>query len=57
MHCRESHFKNNEQNLKSCLKSSIKNTAKNAEFHKSKGDMKWKNVATQTERGNSCKLM
>ena len=57
MHCRESHFKNNEQNLKSCLKSSIKNTAKNAECHKSKGDMKWKNVATQTERGNSCKLM
>ena len=57
MHCRESHFKNNEQNLKSCLKSSIKNTAKNAECHKSIGDMKWKNVATQTERGNSCKLM
>jgi len=31
---RESHFKNNEQNLKSCLKSSLKNTAKNTDCQK-----------------------
>jgi len=54
---RESHFKNNEQNLKSCLKSSLKNTAKNTDCQKNRRDMRLRNVATQTEKGNSCKLM